>query len=103
LRHIQGVDCERVCIDQLVNPDSVGFTPGGVWDGDTLLRGRVATASDSHESQALMKRFHTAIRKTFTKVKSFYLGPRALLLFQDGKRFTASARSPREYDLTTEE
>ena len=91
---------ERVCVDQLANPDSVTFTPGGIWNEDVLLSGRIATASDLSISQALMKRFHSAIRKTFSKVKAFYVGPQALALLENGKRLTQAVQSPREYDLT---
>lgn len=101
LRHLQGINGEqRVLVDQLVNPDSVEFTPGGIWNEDVVLHGRIATASDSEISKALMKRFQTAIKKTFSKVKAFYVGPKALALLESGKRLTISAQSPREFDLT---
>src|SRR5438874_8946160 len=64
--HLRSVDSgcrgERVCIDQLLNPDSVTFTPAGIWAHDVVLHGRIATASDSEVSQALMKRFQAAIK-----------------------------------------
>jgi hypothetical protein len=100
LRVLQGSDGERVCIDQLANPDSVEFKPGGVWNEDVVLHGRIATASESQISRALMKRFQAAVRKTFSKVKAFYVGPKALALLESGKRLTISAQSPREFDLT---
>ena len=91
---------ERFCVDQLHNPDTVGFTPAGVWDDDIILHGRVATASDSEASQVLMKEFHAAIKKQFTKVKAFYVGPNARKLLDAGRRLTIAAQSPREFDLT---
>jgi hypothetical protein len=97
LRPVQG---ERVCIDQLANPDSVEFKPGGIWNEDVVLHGRIATASDSEVSKALMKRFQAAVKKNFSKVKAFYVGPKALALLESGKRLTISAQSPREFDLT---
>src|SRR5262245_19610778 len=97
LRPVQG---ERVCVDQLANPDSVEFKPGGMWTEDVVLHGRVATASDSEISKALMKRFQAAVKKIFSKVKAFYVGPKALALLEGGKRLTISAQSPREFDLT---
>jgi hypothetical protein len=99
LRAFQGNDGERICVDQLTNPDSVVFLPGGIWNEDVVIQGHVGTASDSQISQALMKRFQAAIKKSFTKVKAFYVGPRALEFLECGKRLTDSARSPREYDL----
>lgn len=97
LRPVQG---ERVCVDQLANPDSIEFKPGGIWNEDVILHGRIATASDSAISKALMKRFQAAVKKTFSKVKAFYVGPKALALLESGTRLTISAQSPREFDLT---
>src|SRR5438132_7538400 len=86
LRTLQGYDGhERICIDQLANPDSVGFTPGGMWNEDVVLNGCVRTASESQASQALMKRFQAAIKKTFSKVRAFYVGPKAHTLLDSGK------------------
>jgi hypothetical protein len=99
LRAFHGSAGERVCVDQLTNPDSVVFTPGGVWNEDIVLHGRVATASESRISQALMKRFQAPTKRTFSKVKAFYVGPKALRLLESGKRLTISAQSPREFDL----
>jgi hypothetical protein len=90
----------RYCMDQLSNPDTVTFTPAGMWGDDVVLSGRVATASDSPISQALMKRFNSAFNKRFTKVKAYRVGPEALALLKAGKRLTISARSPSEFDLT---
>ncbi len=93
-----GRNGERVCVDQLANPDSVTFTPGGIWKEDVVLYGSIGTASKSQISQALMKRFRAAV-KTFTKVNDYYVGPKALALLEGGKRFTAAVQSPRESDL----
>jgi hypothetical protein len=79
---IAGAKSERVCVDQLANPDSVTVNPGGIWNEDVVLEGGIGTASDSPISQALMKRFQAAINKTFTKVKGYYVGPKALTLLE---------------------
>jgi hypothetical protein len=100
LRFVQEGNGDRVCVDQLANPDSVEFKPGGIWNGDVVLHGRVATASESQMSQALMKRFQAAVKKAFSKLKAFYVGPKALALLEIGKRLTISAQLPREFDLT---
>jgi len=49
----------RYCMDQLINPDTVCFLPGGVWKENIILYGRVATASKSAISHGLMKQFHS--------------------------------------------
>lgn len=100
LRTVEGSDVERVCVDQFFNPDSVEFKPGGIWGDDILLYGRVGTASESQASQALMKRFQAAIRKSFLKIKSYYVGPQAMTLLESGKRLTIAAQSPKQFDLT---
>lgn len=94
-----GLNGERVCVDQLVNPDSVEFKPGGIWNEEVVLHGRIATTSESQVSQALMKRFHAAVKKTFSKVREFYVGPKALTLLESGKRFASAVQSPREFDF----
>jgi len=92
-----GVD--RFAIDQLDNPDTITFTPGGVWKEDILLHGGIGTASQSKTSEALMKRFRTIVKKAFVKVQAFYVGPQAFELLRRGKRLTISAQSPQEFDL----
>ena len=101
VRPIRGADVERYAIDQLVNPDTITFTPGGIWGEDVVLSGRATTVSDSAPAQELMKRFNSAFKKHFRKVKAYSVGPRAFALLTAGKRLTASAQSPREFDLTT--
>jgi hypothetical protein len=96
---IVGKDGERVCVDQLANPDSVTCNPGGIWNEDVVLSGSIGTASDSEVSQALMKRFHAAMKKTFTKVKGYHIGPKALTLLEAGKRLTDAVQSPPKFDL----
>jgi hypothetical protein len=93
------VGVNRFVIDQLLNPDSITFSAGGLWNNDLLLHGSVGTASQSKSSQKLMKRFHDMLKKEFTKVKAFYVGPQALILLNNGKRLTISAQSPQKFDL----
>jgi hypothetical protein len=90
---------ERFGFDQLNNPHTIVFSPGGLWGNDVLLHGRVATVSDHEASIRLMKLFGSAIRKKFTKVRAFYVGPDALEMLKRGKRLTIAAQSPRRFDL----
>lgn len=92
---------QRYLMDQLLNPDTVTFTPAGMWEEDIILQGVVGTASDSTISQELMKKFNSAFRKSFSKVQGRFVGPQASALFNAGKRLTIAAQSPREFDLTT--
>jgi hypothetical protein len=94
-----GKNGERVCVDQLINPDSVEFKPGGLWNENVVIQGRIATASQSQISQALMKRFQVAVKRVFSKVGSYYVGTRAFALLREGKRLTVAVQSPPECDL----
>jgi len=85
--------------DQLINPDTITFTPGGLWGDDVLLYGRFATASTSRISLELLKLFRSLIRKRFEKIKSYYVGQEAAQLLDQGKRLTIAAQSPRSIDL----
>lgn len=91
---------KRYAIDQLVNPNSIAFMPGGAWGVDVLLYGSISTSSKSSESRDLIERFYRAIKTHFTKVKAFYLGPQAMEWLKSGKRLTISVQSPKEFDLT---
>lgn len=87
-------------IDQLVNPDTVIFTPGGLWTEEILLYGRFATASLSGPAKHLMTRFRHQIKKHFVRVKAYHVGPNALVLLKAGKRLTIAQQSPPDMDLT---
>ena len=87
-------------IDQLLNPETVAFSPGGLWGSDTLLHGRFATASETMFSAALLKLIGSKFRKRFKKIKAFYVGNEAEQMLDGGRRLTIAAQSPRELDLS---
>jgi hypothetical protein len=93
---------DAFCVDQVLNFETVTLTPGGVWreEQEMVLNGRVATVSDSAASQVLMKRFAAAMKKWFTRIRAFWVGPRALTLLDAGGRLTIGAQSSRDFDLT---
>lgn len=101
VRPITGGTVQRFAIDQLWNPDTVVFTPAGLWNDEALLHGRLGTISDKPSAQALMRRFNAAMRKNYTKVNSFWVGPKALDYLKSGKRLTIAVQSPKEFDLKT--
>jgi hypothetical protein len=90
---------QRYCLSQFSNPDTVVFQPAGRWGEDCVLQGVVSTISETSLSQELMRRFLAGFGKSFTKVREFWVGPRALALLKAGKRLTAAANSPPEYDV----
>src|SRR5713101_6531804 len=80
--------------DQLGNPDTITFDPGGLWGDDVLLHGRFATASTAAPSIELLKLFRSLVRKRFEKIKAFYVGKEASQMLARGKRLTIAAQSP---------
>jgi hypothetical protein len=90
----------RYCFDQLANPDSITFAPGGLYGTDVLLHGGVATASQSADSLALMKVFAKPLRASFRRIKAYWVGPEAEALLDGGARLTISAHAPTDFDLT---
>jgi hypothetical protein len=89
----------RYLMDQLLNLDSVTFTPAGMWGDDIILQGTIGTASSSKASMELMKKFQTVFNNSFTKVRGVFIGPQALAMFKAGKRLTHAVQSPAEFDL----
>ena len=102
VRPIETVSGVRYCLDQLANPGTVTFSPGGRWGEDVILSGRLATVSDTPLARQLMKIFTGAFRKRFSRIRAFYVGPRAAIFLDAGKRLTAAEQSPREFDLSRE-
>lgn len=89
-------------VDQLSNPISITFTHGGFYAPDVLLYGRVATCSDHPNAARLYRAFASSVAKVFSRVRAFYVGPKALELLRKGCRLTIGANSPRDYDLALE-
>ena len=89
-------------IDQLLNPDTMTFSWGGIWTDEVLLYGRFATVSESFSPYAklLMNKFRYQVRKQFARVQEAYVGPTAFQLLKAGKSLTIAEQSPRTYDLS---
>ncbi len=88
-------------LDQLHNPDTIVFNPGGLWKGAILLNGSVATVAWSNESAKKMRRrFQTALRKHFKRVGGYFVGAAALEMLKAGKRLTIAEQRPKEFDLS---
>jgi len=88
----------RFDIDQLFNPDSVRFIPGGRWK-EMIIAGVIDTKSDSSTAQSLIRGLYAPIKKVFTRVNAFWVGPQALIQWKEGRRLTGAEQSPSEYDL----
>jgi hypothetical protein len=88
----------RYSIDQLENPDSVSLHTGGRV-ADRLVAGQLGTATNEQKSDKIYSVLKNLIERKFTKIKSYYVGPEALGLLEDGIRLTPTHKSPKEYDL----
>jgi hypothetical protein len=81
------------------NPDSIEFCPAGKWRDGSIISGRFATLHKTPESQALMRAARSRIKKYFTRVQAYWVGPEALAALRSGGRLTMAIQSPPEYDL----
>jgi hypothetical protein len=78
----------RYAIDEVANPTAMIFVPGALCEGKEgrcLTVGEVIATSDprSHE---LYRHFVPQLVQGFKKIKSYYVGPEAQRLFQEGVR-----------------
>ena len=89
----------RYAIDQLWNPDTVAFAPGGLFDDRTLMAGTFGTCSSCPQSLGLLRLFRKAVRRRWSKIRSYFAGPEAEKILDAGGRLTTDVRAPLEYDL----
>lgn len=89
-------------IDQLENPGSIVFRPGGWYGNDVILYGMVGTVSQTAESKRLYVLAAKIVRKHFTKQQEFFVGHEARVAWNAGARLTIGASSPLEFDLKRE-
>ena len=86
-------------VDQLKNPESIAFRPGGKFGSDVILYGMIGTVSQSAVSKSLFMLATKALRQSFTRQEEFLIGPEARELWNNGVRLTIGATSPPEFDL----
>ena len=87
-------------LDQLSNPESVEFRPGGIFgDFECIIDGQIGTVTDNEWSTELYKALLTEFKKQFTKIRSFYVGKNAKDKMDEGVRLTTNAKAPSDYDL----
>jgi hypothetical protein len=90
----------KYAVDQLTNPDSVVLSTGGTLDADRLLAGQMGTASESEISTELYTLFAKSVHRHFQRIKSYYVGPEAVRLLDEGMRLMPTESGPPSYDLT---
>jgi hypothetical protein len=85
--------------DQSTNPDTILLIPGGERKGALIIAGGFSTLAASPVAQALIRLAVGAIKRQFTRVNAFWVGPEALARFRHGMRLCYAEQSPSEYDL----
>ena len=65
-----------------------------------LLPSQLSSIGDNEFSLSLFKDMFKEIKLKFKKIKSFYIGKNAEILFDSGTRLTVTEKSPKEYDLS---
>lgn len=91
----------RYSVNQLKNPGSIIFHPGGIYENRFLVHGQVSTISTSYIAQRLIKVFQKEIKRQCPKKNgTFYYSEGVKRLYDNGVRLiTISTKSPTEYDL----
>jgi len=98
-RPIEVLGVQQFSVDQLLNPDTVVFTPAGERKHNIIIAGSFTTLSDSRPAQSIMRLAVRTIKRHFTRINAFWVGPEALARFRTGTRLTYAEQSPPEYDL----
>jgi hypothetical protein len=81
------------------NPESVLLRGGGRWQNGPLISGHLIASSEADLPRKMMNAARASVRKHFTRINAFWVGPEALALFRSGTRLCTAIQSPPEYDL----
>jgi hypothetical protein len=81
------------------NPESVLLRRGGRWRNGPLISGHLIASSEADLARKMMNAVRSVVRKHFTRINAFWVGPEALTLFRSGTRLCTAIQSPPEYDL----
>lgn len=90
---------QKYAVDQMENPQTVAVQCGGMLDEHRLIAGQIGTVAVGKQAEEIYELFAKAIRRKFEKIKSYYVGPEAVLLLDKGVRLTPTTKSPETYDL----
>jgi hypothetical protein len=90
----------RYAVDQLHNPTSIVFQPGGAFGDGYLLCGHIGTASNNPDALQLFRDFHRSVTREFRKHRDYFVGSEAFKLAQEGVRLiTMHVDEAKEFDL----
>lgn len=90
----------RYAVDQLQNPESIVFLPGGSFGDGYLICGHIGTASNHPAALHLFRDFSRSVTLEFRKHRNYFVGPEACKLQQTGMRLiTMHVEEAKEFDL----
>jgi hypothetical protein len=90
----------RYAVDQLHNPASIVFQPGGAFGDGYLICGHIGTASNHPDAVRLFREFSRSVTREFRKHRDYFVGPEAINLRAKGVRLiTMHVEEAKEYDL----
>lgn len=92
----------RFIIDPMKNPNVVAFCTGGIYTKkeNVIIAGTVTGSVPEFEfSVAVYKLLASRIKKKFSRIGAFYVGPKAEEKLKEGWRLVTNEKSPKEYDL----
>ncbi len=89
----------KFAVDPMENIHTMVLHIGGHNNHSRLIAGAISVATGSQVGEGIYSLFAKEIRRKFEKIRSYYVGPEALKLFDDGIRLTPTAKSPEAYDL----
>lgn len=92
----------KYAFDQMLNPDSIEFSIGGIYlkKEKVLVAGRIGTVSDSSFSKEIYTIFQKKIKRDFKRIENFYVGKTAEEKLLSGWRLVTNEKLSKDFDLT---
>lgn len=84
---------------QRLNPKTMVFRPGGVFEGNCIISGDASTISDDPVSLEIFGLFSREIKRRLSRIRSFWVGKEAEGFLNSGWRLTPSIHAPPFCDL----
>jgi hypothetical protein len=95
----QKIGGKKFAVDQLLIPDSLYFQSGGMFSKEIIVPGKIGIVYQTHIAGNLYGSFAKIIRRTFSKVKSYWVGREAYALWENGMRLGLGLNASADIDL----
>jgi len=73
--------------------------PGGEYDSKTIISWTITTIFDDPRIQRIMRKLASLLKKHFTRVHAYWVGPEAIERLRAGSRLTLNVYAGPEFDL----